>query len=81
MTLMIRTQILSQRGTFAEAFTECSAGSDPPCLCPGISDPQSLARPSHLQRKRTGSSHLNPISSKYVIRTVHLGSLFLPFKS
>lgn len=60
---------------------ESSAGSDAPSLCPSIDDPQSLASPRHLQSKRTGSSHLNPISSKYVIRAVHLGSLFLPFKS
>lgn len=80
MTLMTRIQVLHQRGASACVFPECNAGSDPPRLCLSISDPQCLSRPRHLQR-RTGSSHLNPISSKYVIRAVHLGSLFLPFKS
>lgn len=78
---MIWSHVLSQRGAFGGGFIKCSAGSDPPCLCPNISNPASLTSPRHLQRKRTGSSHLNLISSKYVIRAVHLGSLFLPFKS
>lgn len=81
MSLMIRSHVLSQRRSFGGVFIEYSAGSGPPCLCPTISNPESLTSPRHLQRKRTGSSHLNPISSKYVIRAVHLGSLFLPFKS
>lgn len=41
MSLMIRSHVLSQRGAFGGVFLEYSAGSDPPCLCPSISNSKS----------------------------------------